>query len=79
MELEMEEGCPLILRSRILKIWESAARSMEKGTGMQRKLAALLFIRTLLHGKEDPYLMARFDNLSGRLARYTREPIARCV
>lgn len=30
-----------------------------KGTGMQRKLAALLFIRTLRHGKEDPYLMAR--------------------
>lgn len=30
MELEMEEGCPLILRSRILKIWESAAISMEK-------------------------------------------------
>ena len=59
MELEMEEGCPLILRSRILKIWESAAISMEKGTGMQRKLAALLFIRTLRHGKEDPYLMAR--------------------
>ena len=26
---------------------------------MQRKLAALLFIRTLRHGKEDPYLMAR--------------------
>lgn len=41
------------------KIWESAAISMEKGTGMQRKLAALLFIRTLRHGKEDPYLMAR--------------------
>lgn len=74
MELEMEEGCPPSLRSRILKIWESAAISMEKGTGLQRKLAALLFIRTLRYGKEDPYLMARCGYRLANLYIRMKEP-----
>ena len=74
IELEMEDGCPSSLRTRILKTWENAAISMEKGTTPQRKLASLLFIRTLQHGKEDPYLMARCGYRLANLYIRMKEP-----
>lgn len=74
IELEVEEGCPLPLQSRIFKIWENAAVAMEKGTGLQRKLAALLFIRVLRYGKEDPYLMARCGYRLANLYIRMKEP-----
>lgn len=74
IELEVEEGCPLPLQNRILKIWENAAVAMEKGTGLQRKLAALLFIRALRCGKEDPYLMARCGYRLANLYIRMKEP-----
>lgn len=74
IELEMEEGCPLNLQTRILKIWENAAIRMEKGNSQQRKLATLLFIKTLRYGKEDPYLMARCGYRLANLYIRMKEP-----
>ena len=74
IELEMEDGCSLSLRTRILKIWETAAISMEKGNVPQRKLASLLFIRTLRYGKKDPYLMARCGYRLANLYIRMKEP-----
>lgn len=74
IELEMEDGCPSSLRTRILKIWETAAISMEKGNTRQKKLASLLFIRTLQHGKEDHYLMARCGYRLANLYIRLKEP-----
>lgn len=74
IELEMDEGCPLNLRPRILKIWENAANRMEKGNSQQQKLAAFLFVRALRHGKEDPYLMARCGYRLANLYIRMKEP-----
>lgn len=74
IELEMEEGCSLNDRMRILKIWENAANRMEKGNSQQRKLATLLFIRALRYGQEDPYMMARCGYRLANLYIRMKEP-----
>ena len=53
---------------------ETAAISMEKGNSRQKKLASLLFIRTLQHGKEDHYLMARCGYRLANLYIRLKEP-----
>lgn len=47
---------------------------MEKGNTRQKKLASLLFIRTLQHGKEDHYLMARCGYRLANLYIRLKEP-----